>query len=588
MPFDRIFLDELSARNDIVDVVSQYVQLKKSGANYFGLCPFHNEKTGSFSVSPDKQIFHCFGCGAGGGVITFVMKAEGLSFPDAVHYLADRAGMQVPEQGEEERRAARHRDRLYALCRDAARFYYDTLWRPENRAPQQYFIGRGLSRRTMNRFGLGYAPDSFHALMDAMTAKGYTRDELLDAGLVSRSEKGRIYDRFRNRVMFPIIDVRGNVIAFGGRVMDDSKPKYLNSPETPIFHKSRNLFALNLSKTTKNDYFILAEGYMDVIALHQAGFDSAVASLGTSLTEEQARIIARHTERIVISYDADGAGQSAAQRAIDILKRCDLQVKVLRIPGAKDPDEFIKARGAAAFRALIERSEDHNAFRIEQIAAKYDLEDDEARVLFLKDAARMLAGIESSIEREVYAGRAAKMAGVTPEAMAVEVRRELGIQRKRRRAAERREIRSPVGLAQPEDRTLAYADVKSAKAEENVLRLLFTDQKLIHSVEEQLPAAWFSAPVLRKIYERVLELDRSGSLVDALAFEGQLETGEMSLLAGILEQGVPPGDHRAELREYINTIRLQRVKDGTLTQAGEDPLLTFGRMKNQNAGGQTI
>ena len=554
MPFDRIFLDELSARNDIVDVVSQYVQLKKSGVNYFGLCPFHNEKTGSFSVSPDKQIFHCFGCGAGGGVITFVMKAEGLSFPDAVRYLADRAGMQVPEQGEEERRAARHRDRLYALCRDAARFYYDTLWRPENRAPQQYFIGRGLSRRTMNRFGLGYAPDSFHALMDAMTAKGYTRDELLDAGLVSRSEKGRIYDRFRNRVMFPIIDVRGNVIAFGGRVMDDSKPKYLNSPETPIFHKSRNLFALNLSKTTKNDYFILAEGYMDVIALHQAGFDSAVASLGTSLTEEQARIIARHTERIVISYDADGAGQSAAQRAIDILKRCDLQVKVLRIPGAKDPDEFIKARGAAAFRALIERSEDHNAFRIEQIAAKYDLEDDEARVLFLKDAARMLAGIESSIEREVYAGRAAKMAGVT----------------------------------QPKDRTLAYADVKSAKAEENVLRLLFTDQKLIHSVEEQLPAAWFSAPVLRKIYERVLELDRSGSLVDALAFEGQLETGEMSLLAGILEQGVPPGDHRAELREYINTIRLQRVKDGTLTQAGEDPLLTFGRMKNQNAGGQTI
>ena len=392
MPFDRIFLDELSARNDIVDIVSQYVQLKKSGANYFGLCPFHNEKTGSFSVSPDKQIFHCFGCGAGGGVITFVMKAEGLSFPDAVRYLADRAGMQVPEQGEAERRAARHRDRLYALCKDAARFYYETLWKPENRVPQQYFIGRGLSRRTMNRFGLGYAPDSFHALLDAMTAKGYTHDELMDAGLVSRSEKGRIYDRFRNRVMFPIIDVRGNVIAFGGRVMDDSKPKYLNSPETPIFHKSRNLFALNLSKTTKSDYFILAEGYMDVIALHQAGFDSAVASLGTSLTEEQARIIARHTEQIVISYDADGAGQSAAQRAIDILKKCDLQVKVLRIPGAKDPDEFIKARGAAAFRALIERSEDHNAFRIEQIASKYDLEDDEARVLFLKDAARMLAG----------------------------------------------------------------------------------------------------------------------------------------------------------------------------------------------------
>lgn len=588
MPFDRIFLDELSARNDIVEIVSQYVQLKKSGANYFGLCPFHNEKTGSFSVSPDKQIFHCFGCGAGGGVITFIMKAEGLTFPDAVRYLAERAGMQIPEQGEAERKAARYRERLYALCRDAGRYYYDTLWRPENRTAQQYFINRGLSRRTMNRFGLGYAPDSFHALIDAMTAKGYTREELMDAGLVSRSEKGHIYDRFRNRVMFPIIDVRGHVIAFGGRVLDDSKPKYLNSPETPIFHKSRNLFALNLSKSTKNDYFILAEGYMDVIALHQAGFDSAVASLGTSLTEEQARIIARHTDRIVISYDADGAGQAAAQRAIDILKKCDLQVKVLRIPGAKDPDEFIKARGADAFRNLIERSEDHNAFRIEQIAAKYDLEDDEARVLFLRDAARMLAGIESTIEREVYAGRAAKMAGVTAEAMNVEVRRELGIQRKRRKAAERREIRSPVGLAQPKDRSLAYTDMKSAKAEENVLRLLFSDQKLIAVAEKDLQPAWFSAPVLRKIYERVLELNRNDQMVDVLSFEGWLEPNEMSLLSAILEPGIPAGEHRGELQEYINTIRMQRVKDGTITQAGEDPLLTFGRIKKQNAGGQTI
>lgn len=588
MAFDRGFLDELSARSDIVDIVSQYVQLKKSGANYFGLCPFHNEKTPSFSVAPDKQIFHCFGCGAGGGVITFVMKAEGLEFPDAVRYLAARAGMEVPEQGEADRKAARHRDRLYALCKDAARFYYDTLWLPENRAAQQYFLRRGLHRRTMNRFGLGYAPDSFHALLDAMTAKGYTRDEMMDAGLLSRSEKGHVYDRFRGRVMFPIIDVRGNVIAFGGRVLDDSKPKYLNSPETPIFHKSRNLFALNLSKTTKSGYFILAEGYMDVIALHQAGFDCAVASLGTSLTEEQARIIARHVDRIVISYDADGAGQAAAQRAIDILKKCDLQVKVLKIPGAKDPDEFIKAKGSDAFRALIEHSEDHNAFRLEQIAGKYDLEDDEARVLFLRDAARMLAGIESSIEREVYAGRAAKMAGVTAEAMNVEVRRELGVRRKRQKTAERREIRSPVGMAQPKDRTLAYADVKSAKAEENVLRLLFFDQKLMAGVEKKLPPPWFSAPVLRKIYERALALDQNGQMVDILSFEGWLEENEMSLLSGILGQGIPPGDHRQELQEYIGTIRMQRVKDGTITEAGEDPLLTFGRIKKQNAGGQTI
>lgn len=588
MPFDRVFLDELSARNDIVEIVSQYVQLKKSGANYFGLCPFHNEKTASFSVAPDKQIFHCFGCGAGGGVITFVMKAEGLEFPDAVRFLADKAGIQIPEQGETDRKAARHRERLYALCKDAARFFYNTLWQPENRAAQQYFLNRGLHRRIMNQFGLGYAPDSFHALMDAMTAKGYTREELLDTGLVSRSEKGNVYDRFRNRVMFPIIDVRGNVIAFGGRVLDDSKPKYLNSPETPIFHKSRNLFALNIAKTTRNDYFILAEGYMDVIALHQAGFDSAVASLGTSLTEDQARMIARHAEQIVISYDADGAGQAAAQRAIDILKKCDLQVKVLKIPGAKDPDEFIREKGADAFRALIERSENHNAYRLEQIASKYDLEDDEARVLFLRDAARMLAGIDSSVEREVYAGRAAKMAGVTAEAMAVEVKRELGIRRKKLKTAERREIRSPVGMAQPKDRTLAYTDVKSAKAEEGVLRLLFTDQKLLAGLEKELPSAWFSAPVLRKIYERALTLDQQGQIVDVLAFEGWLEPNEMSHLSSILEPGVPPAGLRQAMTDYIDTIRLQRVKDGTLTETGEDPLLTYGRIKKQNAGGQTI
>lgn len=588
MPFDRVFLDELAARNDIVDIVSQYVQLKKSGANYFGLCPFHNEKTASFSVAPDKQIFHCFGCGAGGSVITFVMKAEGLEFPDAVRFLAGKAGMEVPTQGEADRQAARRRDRLYALCKDAARFFYDTLWQPENRAVQQYFFNRGLHRRTMNRFGLGYAPDNFSALLDAMKAKGYTREEMLDAGLLSKSEKGRVYDRFRGRVMFPIIDVRGNVIAFGGRVMDDSKPKYLNSPETPIFHKSRNLFALNLAKTTRNGYFILAEGYMDVIALHQAGFDSAVASLGTSLTEDQARMMARHTSEIVISYDADGAGQAAAQRAIDILGRCDLQVKVLKIPGAKDPDEFLREKGPDAFRALIERSENHNAYRLEQIASKYDLEDDEARVLFVKDAARMLAGIDSGVEREVYAGKAARMAGVTPEAMLVEVKRELGIRLKKRKTAERREIRSPVGMAQPKDRSLTYPDIKSAKAEEGVLRLIFSDQKLVAGLKKDLPAAWFSAPVLRKIYERALELDAEGHMVDVVAFEGYLEPGEMSHLTRVLNEGVPAAEQQKALLEYINTIRLQRVKDGTTAEQGEDPLLTFGRMKKQNAGGQTI
>lgn len=582
------YIQEVVRRNDIEEVIGQYVQLRRRGRTLSGLCPFHNEKTPSFVVYPDTQSFYCFGCGAAGDVINFVRKYNNLGYVESVKQLAARAGMPLPEEDDRESRA---RQRLLEINRCAARYFYENLnaQTPEAALARKYWKEkRGLSDAAIRRFGLGYAPNEGFGLVNYLKRRGFQDDELEHSGLIRRSERGNLYTIFRHRVMVPIIDVRGAIIAFGGRVLDDSKPKYLNSPETPIFHKSRNLFALNLSKSTKNDYFILAEGYMDVIALHQAGFDSAVASLGTSLTEEQARIIARHTDRIVISYDADGAGQAAAQRAIDILKKCDLQVKVLRIPGAKDPDEFIKARGADAFRNLIERSEDHNAFRIEQIAAKYDLEDDEARVLFLRDAARMLAGIESTIEREVYAGRAAKMAGVTAEAMNVEVRRELGIQRKRRKAAERREIRSPVGLAQPKDRSLAYTDMKSAKAEENVLRLLFSDQKLIAVAEKDLQPAWFSAPVLRKIYERVLELNRNDQMVDVLSFEGWLEPNEMSLLSAILEPGIPAGEHRGELQEYINTIRMQRVKDGTITQAGEDPLLTFGRIKKQNAGGQTI
>lgn len=581
MAFDRGFLDELSARSDILDVVSRYVQLKKSGSNYFGLCPFHNEKSASFSVSPDKQIYHCFGCGAGGGVINFIMRAEGLEFPDAVRFLADQVGMQVPEDHADPR-AARRRERLLALCRDAGRFFYDQLWAPEHRAEQEYFARRGLVRPVMNRFGLGYAPDSFSALLDAMTAKGYSKEELLDAGLVSKSEKGHIYDRFRNRVMFPIIDLRGQVIAFGGRVMDDSKPKYLNSPETAIFHKSRNLFALNLAKKTKADYFILAEGYMDVIALHQAGFDSAVASLGTSLTEEQARLIARYTKNIVISYDADGAGQAAAQRAIDILKRADLSVKVLRIPGAKDPDEFIKEKGADAYRRLIEASENHIAYRLDAIAAKYDLDEDEARVAFLQDAARELARIDGAIEREVYIGRAANMARVSVDAMQVEVKRQLAIRLKKQKTAARREIRAPVTAAQPRDRTLQYPDVRSARAEEGIIQLVFTDETLLDYLEEKLSPDEFTAPVLRKIYEYARTLHREGHLVTAAACEGYLEDNELSHLAMLLGEPVTAMRREQALDDYIDTIKTQRARSAAASDpTGEDPLEAFARRQRE-------
>lgn len=588
MPMDNSFLDELTARTDIVDIVSRYVQLKRKGANYFGLCPFHNEKSASFSVSQDKQIYHCFGCGAGGGVINFVMRAEGLAFRDAVQLLADRCGMKVPETNTDPH-IARRRERVLALMKDTARFYYNTLWMREYVPVQQYFLRRGLTRKSMNRFGLGYAPNSFHATMDAMMHRGYTKEELLDAGLVVKNERGAIYDKFRGRVMFPIIDVRGQVIAFGGRVTDDSKPKYLNSPDTRIFHKGRNLFALNLAKKTQKDYFILAEGYMDVIALHQAGFDSAVASLGTALTEEQARMIARYTKKIVISYDADGAGQAAAQRAIDILKRAGLSINVLRIPGAKDPDEFIKTKGPDAFQRLIAHSEGHNAYRLEQIAHKYDLTEDDQRVQFVQEAAQMLAAIAGTVEREVYAGRAAKMAEITPEAMAVEVRRALHQRNRQMRAAEQRTIRAVTQNVQPKDHTLHYPDVKSARAEEGIVGLIFTDPAMIPPLAQRLPPQQFTAPVLAKIYAHALALDQQGIAVNISGFEGYLDENELALLSGILSR--PPITERREqaLENYIKIIeerRVQRMLEQPVESNGEDPMITFSKMKAEKTGGK--
>ena len=529
MPFDRIFLDELSARNDIVEIVSQYVQLKKSGANYFGLCPFHNEKTGSFSVSPDKQIFHCFGCGAGGGVITFIMKAEGLTFPDAVRYLAERAGMQIPEQGEAERKAARHRERLYALCRDAGRYYYDTLWRPENRTAQQYFINRGLSRRTMNRFGLGYAPDSFHALIDAMTAKGYTREELMDAGLVSRSEKGHIYDRFRNRVMFPIIDVRGHVIAFGGRVLDDSKPKYLNSPETPIFHKSRNLFALNLSKSTKNDYFILAEGYMDVISMHQAGFNNAVASLGTALTSLQAGLMKRYTDEVLVIYDSDEAGVKAALRAIPMLKGVGLTTRVVNLRPYKDPDEFIQHEGCEAFEKRLEEAENSVLYEIRMKERDFDLADPQGKSDFLHEAVRRLVAIEDEIERNSYLEAVAGKYGIAVEVL----RKQVG--QMALSGAGRTERVKPRNTAANKKEKEGGVE----KAQKLMLTWMTSYPALIGKLEKYITPEDFTTPLYRQIAEMIVLQYHEGGVNPAKLLNQFVDSEEQKEVAGLFNARIP-------------------------------------------------
>ena len=561
MAFSQDFLQELSDRNPIEDVVGEYVQFtKRSGQNLFGLCPFHSEKTPSFSVSPSKQIYHCFGCGKGGSVINFIMEIENLSFPEAVEFLARRAGMKVPEQQSDPGKPKR--DRLYALNRDAARFFYEQLSTPAGAAAVDYMLRRGITPGTARRFGLGCAPESWDALCSAMKEKGYTERELYDAGLVRRGKKGGVYDAFRGRLMFPVIDVRGNVIAFSGRALGDVEPKYLNSPETPVFSKSHNLFGLNLAKKSKSGYIILVEGNIDVVSLHQAGFDSAVASLGTSLTPEQARLISRFKQEVVIAYDADEAGKKAAQRAIGILEKLELKVRVLTVRGAKDPDEFIKAKGPEAFQNLLAESENHVEYRLDAVRAKHDLATDEGKVAYLKEAAGVIAQLPDRAAREVYAMRAASQCGVSPEAVQVEVRQ----QRRRRAAAarrqtEREELR-PLRMSQPQERGIQYKNPRSAAAEEGVIRLLNLDPSLFRGVE--LAEADFSSPELWRIYSALRRRADEGAGLSPAAMSGELSPEEFSLFTSVIQKPESAANAPRALADYIAIMRAADKAEGDL------------------------
>ena len=532
MPIPEKFLDELTERNDIVDVVSQYVRLtKKSGSNMFGLCPFHSEKTPSFSVSPDKQIYHCFGCGKGGGVINFIMEIENLGFQDAVAFLARRVNMTVPEEADNAETS--RRKRMLELNRDAARFFYSQLIGPGGGPGRDYVERRGISGTMVKNFGLGFAPDSWSALLDAMEKKGYTPQEMFEAGLIKRGRNGGWYDTFRNRLMFPVIDVRGSVIGFSGRILGDGEPKYLNSPETPVFSKSHNLFALNLAKKSKSGYIILTEGNIDVVSLHQAGFDSAVASLGTSLTAEQARLISRYTGEVVLCYDSDEAGKKAASRGISILEKLDLKVRVLQLSGAKDPDEYIKKFGPDAFRNVLEGSAGQVEYRLKTVEEQHPPTTDEGRVDYLRAAAALLAALPNQVEREVYSARVAEKAAVSREAVVSEVER---LRRRRIRDAKKREEKEqsrPASTAQPAQKGIRYDDPRSARAEEGLIRLLYLDPGLAAGRELPKPEQ-FSSPLLGRFYAELLERVRSGERISMGVLAGRFTPEEMSHFTAVL------------------------------------------------------
>jgi DNA primase len=564
LPLPDHFLDELLARTDILDLVSESVRLTKKGGSYWGCCPFHSEKTPSFHVVPDRQMYKCFGCGKGGGAINYVMELENLPFKDAVAVLAQRAGMQMPEFGSSPG-ARERREKLLAINKQAARTFHRWLHGPEGAEGLAYLQRRGLSRRTLTNFGLGFAPNAWDRLIAELSAQGYDKRDLLDAGLAVSNKDGRIYDRFRNRVMFPIIDVRGNVIGFGGRVMDDSTPKYLNSPDTPVYNKSRNVFALNIAKTSKAGRVILTEGYMDTIALHQAGFDNAVASLGTALTEEHGQLLARHFQEAVIAYDGDGAGVKAAQRAIPILEKAGMKVKVLRMAGAKDPDEFIKAYGRSAFAKLLDQSENQVDYRLAQLRKKYDLADDGQKVAFLQDAAQLVSALPSAVEREIYGGHAAQAAGVSADAMKLEVDRALkGRLRKAKRQQERRDL-APASQLQPKARALRYENIRSARAEEGLLRLLMLDPGLAGRMEG-VTGAEFSSPLLGRAFDCLSGRAAAGLSTQLAALAGEFTGEEMDHLAQVAAQPESVANSGLAIPNYISAIRMERAKRDAMCQ----------------------
>ena len=536
MAFPPAFLDEVVARNPIEEVVGQTVQLKRSGSNLFGLCPFHGEKTASFSVAPDKGIYYCFGCHKGGGVINFVMELEGLSYGDAVRSLAQRAGLEVPEDEQYQSRY-KQQERLWALHKDAARFFHSQLYSSLGTEALAYAQKRGMPQKILTAFGIGYAPDSWDSLVRAMKQKGYTEQELKDSGLVTVSQKnGNIFDRFRDRLMFPIIDVRGNIIGFGGRILnnDPNAAKYLNSPETLIFNKRKNLFALNLAKKSKLGYIILVEGYMDAISLHQYGFDCAVASLGTALTEDGATLLSRYTEQVVLIYDGDNAGQRATARAIPILERAGLQVKVLQMQDAKDPDEYLKKFGADKFRLLLEGCANRVEYQLSAIEKKYDLRQDDQRVQYLQECAQLVSSLSSAVQREVYVHRVAETAKISPEAMKLEVDKAY-----KRRVARDKKKQEKIDLApaqtlQPKARGIRYDNVKSAMAEETLLAQVLREPALLEKTRN-LKAEEFSAPLLAKVYSQLRTRYDSGLEVRAAVLE-DLSAEESAHIALVLQR----------------------------------------------------
>ena len=578
MPRNDEFLYNLRNANPIETVMGGYVNLIRRGRNYVCSCPFHSEKTPSCTIFTDTQSFYCFGCGAGGDVITFTMKIENLDFSEAVKLLAQRSGMEVPEYGQKDSGYAKRKTRIYEMNRLAANYFYTNLFKGPDKTGLQYFASRKLTPQTIKKYGLGYASDSWNDLTDHLRSKGYTDDEIVDAWLAG-SKNGRIFDMFRKRVMFPIIDLRGNIIGFGGRVLDDSQPKYLNTGKTPVFDKGSNLFSMNFAKNSNAKRLILCEGYMDVIAVNQAGFDNVVATLGTAITPDQARLISHYAEEVIVAYDSDGAGQKATQKAINHFADVGLRTKIIHMEGAKDPDEFIKKFGRDRFRMLLDGSNDANDFMLDKCEEGLDLNTDIGRVELLKRTSKVLAGIESPLEREVYISRTSKKCDIPVQVLKTHIDAMLKKNSSSAKKNEWRNIKAKTSYIRDDINPDAVSNKKQARAEETIISYLLMRPQEYEDVEKLAPAECFVTAFNKKVYRALLERMKNSDKFSISLLSDEFSTEEMGRISGIAAKKREVAVTLDVVADCAKVLKENRpAADGELSN---DELLELFRSKNK-------
>ena len=557
-------IEEIKFRNDIESVVSSYVNLKPAGSNLIGLCPFHSEKTPSFTVFKNTQTCYCFGCGSGGDVVTFIMKMENLDYVSALEFLAKRVGLTIPRDPVDEQRQIRS-TRILEMNKVAAKFFHASLLSPDGKVALEYLQKRKFSPGLKKHFGLGYSPNSFNALMNHLKQNGFTEKEMVSGFLCGISKKtGKPFDLFRNRVIIPIIDTKGNVIAFGGRVLDDSLPKYLNSIDTPVFKKSKNLFALNYARKECSDRIILCEGYMDVIALHGAGFTNAVATLGTAITPEQARIMERYTKSVVIAYDSDEAGQRAADKAFKLLGEVGLDVKILKMNGAKDPDEFIKKFGPERFRRLLDESKTHFDYKFDAILAKYDVAQTPEKLKAVNDITEIISKVSSAVEREVYIGKVADKLEIAKDNLKYDVDRKIKKQTRERQKDESRKIMlNTAGFGDRINPDYAK-NVRAASAEESIISIILTYPELLKKVQDgtyDLRAEDFFTQFGKKIFEKAMELYEESTSFDYGMLGSEFTADEMGRITAIvLKRNNLSQNGEKELIDCIDVLKKEKNK----------------------------